>query len=300
MKYPKAFRTFEQQADLLIGRGLIADRDVLVSRLSEVNYYRLSGYGYPFRKPGGENFQPGTTLDKIWDRYVFDRQLRVLMLDAMERVEVSVRTRLANAFCRRYGPFGHIDRKNLPNLSVESHRKFMRKIHNEETRSKEEFIAHYHGKYTSETDLPLWIAVELMDFGSMFTLYKGVETSVKQEVAAAYGISDRVLKSWLTSLNTIRNICAHHARLWNQTLGTPIMIPRKNKHPDWHAQVDITAADRRAFGVLSVLYYMLRQIAPQSGWKQRLTNLWEGKHPRIPIMQMGFPENWKESPIWKG
>lgn len=300
MKYTKPPKTFEGQADLIILRGLIADRDLLISRLSEVNYYRLSGYWYPFRKQGSDHIQPGTTFETVWDRYVFDRQLRLLTMDAVERAEVAIRTRLTNALVLKYGAFGHIDRNNLPKLSVDNHRRFLNKIRSEESRSKEDFVEHFHSKYTSETDLPLWIAAELMDFGSLFTLYNGVEAPIKQDVAADYGISDLVLKSWLTSLNTVRNICAHHARLWNQTFGTPIMIPRKNKHPDWHTPVDIAASERRTFAILSVLRYLLRKIAPQSKWDKRLLYLLEEKHPDIPIAQMGFPENWKDSPIWEG
>ncbi len=299
MKYSKIPLTFEEQADRLLKRDLLADRDLLISRLSEVNYYRLSGYLYPFRKLDEEKFYSGTTLETVWDRYVFDRQLRVLAMDAIERAEVSIRTRLTNVFCLKVGAFGHVDRSNLPNLNVEQHRRFMDKIRAEEKRSHEDFVQHFHAKYTSETDLPLWMACELMSFGTLFTLYRGVEASIKQDVAAAYGISDRVLKSWLTSLNTVRNICAHHARLWNQTLGTPVMIPRKNKHPDWHDPVDLTASDRRIFAVLTILRYLLRQIAPQSNWPTRLLSLLEEKHPNIPARQMGFPDNWKDSPIWK-
>ena len=299
MRYTKQPKTFEKQAALLLARGMVADRDLLVSRLSEVNYYRLSAYWHPFRNPSGDQLLPGTTFEAVWDRYVFDRQLRVLAMDAIERAEVSIRTRLVNAFTLRHGAFGHVDRKNFPHLSVEAHRRFMDKIRNEESRSKEEFVALFHNKYTSETDLPLWIATELMDFGTMFTFYKGVEAGLKQDVADAYGVSDRVLKSWLNSLNTIRNICAHHARLWNRTMGTPIMIPRKRKHPDWHGAIDIALADRRVFAVLSVLRYLLWRIAPQSRWQERLIHLLEMKHPQIPIGQMGFPANWKDSPIWQ-
>ena len=215
MKYTKPPKTFDQQADLLLSRGMVADRDLLVARLREVNYYRLSAYWYPFRSQSGDQLLPDTRFDIVWDRYVFDRQLRVLTMDAIERVEVSIRTRLVNAFVLQHGAFGHVDRSNLPNLSVDDHRRFMLKIRNEESRSKEPFVEHFHKKYTSETDLPLWIASELMDFGTMFTLYRGVEAPIKQEVAKVFGISDRVLDSWLTSLNTIRNMCAHHARLWN-------------------------------------------------------------------------------------
>lgn len=300
MKYLKTAKTFEKQTDLLLARGMVADRDLLITRLSEVNYYRLSAYWYSFRNPTNDQLLSGTDFETVWERYVFDRQLRVLTMDAIERAEVAIRTRLVNAFCLQYGAFGHIDRKNLPLLKVHQHRKFMDKIHGEDHQSKEQFVKHYHNRYTSETDLPLWMACELMSFGTMFTLYRGVEASVKQEVARAYGISDRVLDSWLTSLNTVRNICAHHGRLWNRTLGTPIMIPRKNKHPKWHAPVDITQSERSTFAILSVLRDLLRQIAPQSHWDKRLLHLLEIKHPQIPILEMGFPENWKESPIWDG
>lgn len=299
MKYPKTAKTFEEQADLLLSRGMIADRDLLISRLSGVNYYRLSAYWYPFRQTTDDNLQPGTAFETVWDRYVFDRQLRVLVMDAVERAEVSIRTHLVNIFCLKYGAFGHIDRSNLPNLKVHQHRKFMGKIQDEDTRSKEKFVQHFHSRYTSETELPLWMACELMSFGTMFTLYRGTEGSIKQDVASAYGVSDRVLDSWLNSLNTVRNICAHHARLWNRTMGTPIMIPRKNKHPEWHDPVDVQTSDRRTFAILTVLRYLLREIAPQSHWQDRLVYLLATKHPNIPINQMGFPANWKDCPIWK-
>jgi abortive infection bacteriophage resistance protein len=299
MRYTKPPLTFEEQADQLLERGLVAEREQLIARLSEVNYYRLSGYWYPFRKPDEDSFRPGTSLELIWDRYVFDRQLRVLVMDGIERVEVAVRTALANRLSLRHGAFGHLDRRHLPNISVPRHRRMLKKIQDEEDRSNEVFVAHYHTKYSSETNLPLWMAAELMAFGTMLTLFRGAESEVKRDIAARYGIADSVLNSWLLSLNTVRNACAHHARLWNRSLGTPVMIPRGRKHPEWHAPVNIGAQPRRMFAVLSALRYLVRHIAPQSGWPERLLYLLEEKHPNIPIAQMGFPPNWKDSPIWK-
>ena len=57
--------------------------------------------------------------------------------------------------------------------------------------------------------------------------------------------------------------------------------------------------DDRILGLLSVLHYLLRQVAPQSHWKDRLKTLLAA-YPDIPIRFMGFPENWEESPIWSG
>ena len=97
MEYKKSPLTFEQQADLLISRGLQADRAQLISSLKSVNYYRLTGYLYPFRM-ADDTFKPGTTLEMVWRRYSFDRRLRVLVMDAIERVEVAVRTQLVYHF----------------------------------------------------------------------------------------------------------------------------------------------------------------------------------------------------------
>ncbi len=298
MRYEKPPLSFEQQADRLLQRGLIAEREELIRCLTEVNYYRLSGYWYPFRNPGEDRFYSNTTLEMIWERYVFDRQLRVLTMDAVERVEVAVRTALVNQITLRHGAFGHLDRQNLPNISVSRHRRMLGKIQTEQDRSKELFVAHYNAKYSSETNLPLWMATELMSFGTMLTLFHGAGSEIKQDVASRYGVSDDVLKSWLLSLNTVRNVCAHHGRLWNRSFGTPIKIPRRRKHPEWHDPVEIAENPRRLFAILSVLAFLVHRIAPQSGWQTRLVGLWEEKHPSIRIDAMGFPPNWKESPVW--
>ncbi len=116
MKYDKGHLSFEAQADLLIQRGLIADKALLIKILENVNYYRLSGYLYPFRQPD-DTFKPGTTLDRAWRHYTFDRRFRLIVMDAIERVEVSVRTRLIYELSRFNGAFGYAEPAALPQLS---------------------------------------------------------------------------------------------------------------------------------------------------------------------------------------
>jgi abortive infection bacteriophage resistance protein len=140
------------------------------------------------------------------------------------------------------------------------------------------------------------MACELMTFGNVFTLFRGIETPMKQPVAAEYGVADTVLGSWLATLNQIRNLCAHHARLWNRAFGIKPTIPRRNKHPQWHQPVPIT--DDRLFGSMTMLHYLLKQVAPHSQWRTRWENLLAA-YPEIPIGAMGFPVNWKDSPIWQ-
>jgi abortive infection bacteriophage resistance protein len=122
VKYEKEPLTLEAQADLLLSRGLLADRDELIGRLKVVNYYRLTGYLYPYRQADGR-YQPGTTLDIIWRRYNFDRRLRILLFDSVERIEVAVRTSCVYHFVQEYGAFGHLEKANLPNLKMRKHKR---------------------------------------------------------------------------------------------------------------------------------------------------------------------------------
>jgi abortive infection bacteriophage resistance protein len=295
VKYSKPALTFSEQADLLIGRGLVAaSKQEIIEKLQAVNYYRLSAYWYPFRQ-SDDSLVAGTTLETIWRRYTFDRQLRLLVLDAIERVEIAVRTQLVNRHTLKHGPFGYLDRATLPALAVHEHRDLLSRVRDEAGKSREDFARHFYAKYTAETDLPLWMACELMTFGAMFTLFRGVETVLKQTIAAEYGVADRVLESWLSTLNQVRNLCAHHARLWNRIFGVRPLIPRIHKHPNWHQPVPI--GNERLFGVLTVLHYLLRQVAPQSRWRHRF-ELLLNHYPEIPLPAMGFPANWKESPLW--
>jgi len=298
MRYNKPPLSFPAQAELLLSRGLEADRAELIRRLEQVSYYRLSSYLYPFRQPASNQFAAGTTLDTVWDRYVFDRQLRVCVIDAVERIEVAIKTKLTNELSLRHGPFAHIDRAHLPNIDYDKHRTLMQKLERAEDRSSEPFVSHFRRKYTSETALPLWMVSEIMDYGCMLTLFRGCEASVKQEIARPYGISDRVLESWLVAINTLRNLCAHHGRLWDRRHGTAVMIPRPRNHPQWHDPVAVGSNPNNNFAQFTVLRYLLSYIAPQSAWSRRLESLWTDKHPDVPITKMGFPANWKYCSIW--
>ena len=135
-----------------------------------------------------------------------------------------------------------------------------------------------------------------MSFGCLLTMYRGMASSFKKEISAYYGIPDEVLTSWLQTINVIRNTCAHHSRLWNRVLGVKPYIPRKNKYPQWHEPVLIP--QDRIFGILTILRYLLRIIAPQSKWQSRLYELLD-EYSEISRWSMGFSDNWKESPLWK-
>tara|TARA_R110000744_G_scaffold369252_1_gene479401 strand:- start:27846 stop:28757 length:912 start_codon:yes stop_codon:yes gene_type:complete len=303
VKFNKPALTFEQQADLLISRGLGGDRDLIIDRLSMVSYYRLSGYWYTFRKPDPnspdqrlDGFQVGTEFDTIWYRYVFDRHLRLLMMDAIERIEIAVRTSLAFKHAHAHSPFAYADDpKSLVRLNSHDRLKLKNSVNGEYNRSKESFVTHFKTKYgDSHNDLPVWMAVEIMTFGSMHTMYRGSSQSIRKTIAQTFGVHENVFGTWMLTIQTVRNICAHHSRLWNREIGTKPLIP--NKLPEWNTPVQIT--NNRMFGVLTICKWSLDRIAPQSSWHQRFKALL-AEYPNIPLVSMGFPANWEESPIWK-
>ena len=295
MRYTKPFKSFENQADTLIGRGMVADRDALIQHLQNVGYYRLSGYWHIFKQPD-DSFFPGTTFSRVWDLYTFDRQLRLVVFDAIERVEVYLRTRLAYELAQVGGAFGYEDKDNLPNLSEGEYSKFMGRCRDAYKRSREPFALHFGRKYGDEHELPpYWMLVNLMDFGMVFKLYKGAPNSTRRSISRAFGVEPRVFDSWLVALNTTRNICAHHGRLWNRTLGTRPMIPRSKNDVRWHVPFEVKPD--KVFAILTMLSVMLEVVAPDTAWRDRLGKLLTTR-AESDLMRMGFSEGWEACPLW--
>lgn len=293
MDYTKPFLAIDAQADLLIARGLIGDRDLIISKLSSVSYYRLSGYWYPFRNPADDTFLPGTKFDFIWSRYVFDRKMRLLVMDAIERIEVAVRTRLAYHHAQDYGPFAYgTQEDSLPN--GKDFEGFRQTVLGEYGRSRDRFVRHFRMKYGDKHEcLPIWMAVEVMSFGTVLTFFRSSSKVVKERTAAHFGVASYVFENWLLALNTVRNICAHHSRLWNRVFGVKPLISRHQK--TWHQPIEVS--NDRLFGLLTVCKFCIDRVAPQSSWRQRVRALIAASNS-TPAADMGFPDNWEECPIW--
>lgn len=296
VKYNKPALSFEQQADQLLSRGFQADRAQLIETLRRVSYYRLTAYWHPFKRPD-DTFAPGTTLDKIWRRYTFDRQLRLLVMDAIERVEVAVlRTLMVEQHVGKYGPFGYRDARNFrPEFAGADHQRMVDELDDAMKRSREPFVDHFRTKYFSEPGLPLWMAAELASFGTLFTFYRSLHLPEQKQLAGQLGLPANVLQSWLFCLNYIRNLCAHHSRLWNRELSIRPLVPDLKNNPEWHQPA--APDNRRTFAVLTLLRWLLRKIAPQSRWADRLRELLNN-YSDIPLNLVGFPAGWETSPVW--
>ena len=298
--YVKKPLTYLQQLDLLQKRGLtIDDKSFALNHLSKVSYYRLSAYWYPFRQRDDseqvkDNFIRGSSFEEAVIRYEFDRKLRLLVLDAIERIEISLRAKLTYHLAHRYGAYGYIDPIHFhPQFP---HEIWLRELEQKEiNRSKEEFIRHFKIHYEGFPRLPVWIATEVMTFGLLSKLFKGLTHQDKRTIGDMYNLHYKTLVDWLHVLTYIRNICAHHGRLWNRELAIRPTLQGLGKN--WLPPY--TPNNNRLFIVLLIINQLLRVNHNNLDWQKDLERLILS-FSLSPILRksMGFPINWQDHDLW--
>lgn len=268
--------------------------------LRHVSYYRLSAYWLPFEQPKGQSgprFQAGIDFDTVAALYDFDRRLRLLVLDAIERIEVAVRGSWAYALANRFGPHGYLD------ASLYSDR---RHFHDNLSRlvrdvgiSPETYIEHYRNNYHDPAMPPVWMVAEMMSFGQLSRWYSSLDDrALRNSIAVPLGLPEAVLVPLIKHLSTVRNSCAHHARLWNRGFLLRMRLPQKPA--DLAATLAPAAPHGPAqlYNALVLIVYLLRQVAPGSTWRSDLSLLL-GTHPTADLAAMGFPAGWETKPLWQ-
>jgi abortive infection bacteriophage resistance protein len=290
MCYTKAALTFEQQLHLLKERHLVVPDDERALRwLKNISYYRLSAYFLPFKT--GESFRHCATFDLIAGLYIFDRKLRLTVLDAIERIEVALRTAVTYQLAHEHGPFGYADARNFaPNFN---HQSFLNELHEERRRSKETFVEHFAEKYTDEGNLPVWMATELLSFGVISRLFRALNPVLKAAIAQPFNVHHNVLGTWLHALSYVRNVCAHHQRLWNRTLAIRPQIPTRSHN--WPHE---PTQNNKLYCVLVIINHLLKTTSPNCRWKHRLISLFDN-HPEVTLSAMCVPENWRAQSLWQ-
>ncbi len=302
MKYTKEAKTCEEQADILLQRGLIVDREKLIAVLSQVNYYRLSTYLYTYRDIGN-TLKRDTNLDQILRIMEFDHELRTLLLDIIEGIEILVRTRLAYFFSLKHGPFAWTDSVHFPNFNAkyDDFGRWQAKLTEQTRRARdqkanEDTVVHFFWKYGDCHDhLPVWILTEIMDFGATLSFYRGVETHIRKNVALSFNQPEEVVLSWLLGLNTIRNRCAHHSRLWNWQLGIPIKLPNTRKYKEWNIP---ELSNRQLGSILYICAWMSDELIMKDYWRERAFNFLMD-FGDLNLSHIGMPSCWKDHDIWK-
>lgn len=313
----KPWKSIDEQLDILIQRGmLIGNSEIAKSYLEKLGYYRLSGYWYPFREIAEEQdeeavvpkrldqFVAYTHFSHIVDLYIFDKKLRLLALDALERIEMAVRVDIAHLLGERdacahenpkclHGRFSKQLQKKGRAKGKTAHQLWLEKFAIAVHRARREpFVSHYQSNYGK---LPIWVAVEVWDFGMMSMLYSGMKISDQDKIAEKYGAEDgKTFAAWLRSLNFIRNISAHHSRLWNINVLERAPVPAYEHWQLLH--------NSRPFFYFCLMQKMLQIISPNSSWASRFQMVTLDFPVTgidiIDLQDFGVVEGWEGWPIW--
>ncbi len=291
--YNKPQISVPEQVQLLKTEGLdFSDGERAVHLLENISLFRLKSYLLPLRQSSSNLFKPNASFEDAYTLYKFDSALRKMIYSELEKIEVSVRTQLSLTMGESAGIYWFTDSKNFRDDS--HHKALLKKIGEELHRSDDDKIVQFQRTYSNPFP-PTWMTSEVISFGTLSMIYRWLNAGhARREIARFYGLSDKVMESWLHSIVYVRNICAHHSRLWNRRLGINALVPR-------HTQlqfVSIPSDTKRIYYVLSIILYLLQTINPQNTLASRFKNLL-AKYPNVDINAMGFPSNWKGEPLWQ-
>lgn len=327
-EYRKPWLSVAQQAEKLASRGVdVEPLGETVALLNSIGYYRLTGYMYPFRQSEshlGEDghaqtqilsaYRPGTSVSHIRDVINFDRELRLLVMDGIERLEVTTRMRLGYIL-GRHSSSAHLDAANfLPTFTTHQldvttgwhtrpsqHAEWLARVAARRDGSDEAFVSHFREKYGN--DMPIWALTELLELGQLSRLYKGLGDDDASEVANMFGVpTKKLMSSWLASLNYVRNLAAHHARLFNRRLQHAPSRPKVGVVPllDHLRDPDLPKGAFGTYSALAVIAYLLRSIDGHTHWCDQTTDLL-ARFPHsdeLPVAAIGVPPTWQELPLW--
>lgn len=297
--YSKPFLSFDDQITLMQSRGLtMPDRGRAIMYLHQISYYRLSAYFLPFQSTT-DTFDSGTTFEHVIKTYSFDRELRLLVFDAIERIEVAIRTQFIYQLAQKYNDSHWQDNPSIFKTaftdrfgkSIDPYKDFQNIIAKAKGAKKPEvFIKHYTDGYDTPPNPPAWMCFELLTIGELSRFFKGLRNNADKKLIANYfKLHYTVFESWLHALTYVRNICAHHSRLWNRDLAVePSLL-----HKPQAAWVSSSYNNnKRVFYFLCMLRYMLNQANQNNDFTIKLETLLK-KYPLVPIQYLGIPSDGK-------
>jgi abortive infection bacteriophage resistance protein len=301
MIYDKSPITIEEQIIKLQNQGMIFnDISLAYSALSHISYYRMVGYWWPMYEDKEDHvFKPNTLFEDVLALYNFDHELRILLFDMIEKIEISLRTKLIYHLSHEFDPWWFQDTALFQDsLSLI---KTLSSIQEEVERSKDTFIKEHNRKYKDDKRFPpAWKTLEMTSFGSLSKLYGNLKNNIKSKdvIAQDYGaVNHTYLPSWLQSMAQIRNYCAHHSRLWNKNLpGAPKLLP-KPPNP-WLSEVPKQHEFQKLYVHMCLMKYMLNVIQPNNRFTERLALLMS-QYRSVDPNALGFKEGWQEELLWR-
>ena len=298
MIYSKETYSIDQQIDQLKERGLSIDNEDFAKHfLQHISYYRLAGYWWPMQEDKVNHiFKKGSRFEDVIRLYNFDRELRILLFDIIEKIEISLRSKMIYHLSHEFGPwwFQNIELFSDSQALI----KTLSTMQEEIDRSKDIFIKEHKKKYKDDLRFPpSWKTLELTSFGSLSKLYGNLKNNIKSKdiIAEEFGAVNHIyLPSWLQSIAQIRNYCAHHSRLWNKNIPA---VPKLLSKPPFAWVKDVPSNPQKIYQHLCIMRYMLNIIEPDNSFSEKLKSLLES-YSNVDSEALGFKNNWKNEPLW--
>ena len=291
----KPFKSYDEQIDLLRSKGLtINDPDFARKSLSELNYYRLSGYSLVLRK--NDKFYPGVTFEDIMEIYNFDKELKIILLGYLEDIEVSLRSHIAYELGKLdVDEDSSISYRCKENFASDEHfERFMQDLAVAHRDNKHEaFVKHHDTKYSGA--LPVWAMVETLSFGSASRLFHSLGIPLQKQICAVSypGMRYITVSNWLEGLVVLRNLCAHHARLFNRGF---VISPSFS--PDVIEAFENCGYERNQIGKrLFFRLVVIARLSPRADIVERIiTDISElsRKYPGVKLSHYGFLPGWED------
>lgn len=226
----KPFKTIDEQIDLLISRGLIiSDRDTAYDFLLRHNYYRISGYTLTLRDH--DNFYKNVTIENVIEIYNCDHELRHLLLNHLETIEVTFKSVYSYEFTKLHGALGYLNNEYFSD--VEKYNEIISKceIQRSQRRKYEDYIQHFE---SNNEEIPFWAYVDLMTISDISFLYSISESNLQKNVAKAFSLNfqnaGELLGKFIHSMTIIRNLCAHGGRLFNRIFQRKPSLNKKEQN----------------------------------------------------------------------
>lgn len=301
--YTKKPLTLDEQVARLKQRGLVFDDESeAIAYLFNISYYRLRAYTYPFQE-NGEGVEHNFTrkdihFKDIIDLYYFDRRLRSLIFNAIEKIEVAVRTKIIQIYAESTHNSHWYDNESLYRFDYED---IMKHIEADVNRSNEDFIKHYNSKYNNPPMPPSWMALEVVSFATLSRLFKSLKSdSHKKYITEQFGLKKvAILENWLHAISNLRNCCAHHSRVWNRRFMVSVILPYDTLYPFMDRMTIKQIHTNKLFAVLSCVVYILDIISPGSYFKRNLKELLKSDCRLLDLKDMGFPKYWQSLSVWR-
>lgn len=302
--------TIADQIQLLKSRGMLFRKEPQAAELlKNISYYRLKGYWWDMQSDYSlHTLKPNTYFEDIVERYNFDRHLRLILFDAIERIEIALRTKMIYHLSISHGGLWYLNPALFEATTIKLYDGTVKTIHQntldelqkEFNRSQEIFIKDHRYRHPNQ-DADAWKTLEVASMGTLSKLYKNLKHQLPEKAAIAQEMGLNLhneLSSWLEAIAYVRNIIAHHSRLWSRNMVKKPTDKLNNPIGQWFTNPLIPVQTKKPFLIISGMLYLCNKVTPGHQIKTKILDLFND-NPKIPIYKLGFLNNWQKEPLWK-